>query len=131
VEDSREELGAMVQIEQIKDEIIVRVIGANNFRLKPQEVEKNLADTLGVPKSQVREAVKDLVEEGELTYVYRDPCNYLEIPPMENHHAARPMEVIFDSHGEPWICDAGVDPARDPISQGCWACGDLAFTRND
>jgi len=121
----------MTETEQIKDEVIVRVIGADNFRLRPHEVEKAVAEKLEVSKFAVKDAVKDLVEEGELTYVYRDPCNYLEIPPMESHHAARPMEVVFDSHGEPWICDAGVDSSKDPMSQGCWACGDLAFTRND
>ena len=121
----------MTQFEHTKDEVIVRVIAAANFRIRPYEVEKSVSDKLGISLAAVKEAVKELVEEGELRYVYRDPCHYLEIPPSESHHAARPMKVIFDSHGEPWICDAGVDPSKDPIGQGCWACGDLAFTRND
>ena len=121
----------MTQMEQIKDEVIVRVIGAASFRLRPHEVEKTVSDELRVPLSAVKEAVKDLVEEGELAYVYRDPCHYLEIPPIESHHAARPMDVVFDSDGEPWICDAGADPSTDLAKQGCWRCGDLAFTRND
>ena len=121
----------MTQLEQIKDEVIAQVIGAANFRLRPHDVEKTVSYKFGASMSAVRQAVKNLVEEGELAYVYRDPCSYLEIPAIESHHAARPMQVIFDSHGEPWICDAGIDTSKDPAEQGCWACGDLAFTRND
>ena len=121
----------MTHMEQIKDEIIVRMIGATNFRLRPREVEKSVSVELGVPVSEAKEAVKVLVEEGELRYVYQDPSDYLEIPPVQGHHAARPMDVVFDSHGEPWICDAGVDPSADLERQGCWRCRDLAFTRSD
>ena len=121
----------MTQREQIKDGVIVRVIGAPGFRLRPHEVEKSVSDELGVPLSAVKEAVRDLVEEGELAYVYRDPCSYLEIPQIESHHAARPMKVVRDSQDESWICDADVDPSSDLEEHGCWRCGDLAFTRDD
>lgn len=121
----------MNEFGQIKDEIMVQVIGASNHRVRPHEVEKSLSKRLGVSAFTVREAVKDLVEEGELTFTYRDPCSYVEIPPIEPHHAARPMEVVVDADGERWICDSGVDRSQDLAAQGCWSCGDLAFTRND
>lgn len=49
----------------------------------------------------------------------------------EPHHAARPMRVVVDPDGIAWLCDANVEEKRDLESQGCWRCGDLAFTRND
>lgn len=49
----------------------------------------------------------------------------------ERHHAARPMKVVADDKGCRWICDADVDESEDLEKQGCWRCGDLAFTRND
>ena len=49
----------------------------------------------------------------------------------EPHHAARPMKVVVDRDGCRWLCDAGVDESRDLKEQGCWRCGDLAFTRDD
>jgi len=47
------------------------------------------------------------------------------------HPSARPMEVVQDTHGEWWLCDKGVNRRRDLSEQGCWRCGDRAFTRND
>jgi hypothetical protein len=47
------------------------------------------------------------------------------------HPSARPMEVVKDEHGDWWLCDKGVDRRRDPAQQGCWRCGERAFTRND
>jgi hypothetical protein len=46
------------------------------------------------------------------------------------HVPARPMEVVKDKHGSTWLCDKGVDPEGDLFGQGCWRCGDLAFTRS-
>ncbi len=48
-----------------------------------------------------------------------------------SHVAARPMKVVVDEEGSPWLCDDDVDPHRNLASQGCWRCGDMAFTRND
>ena len=47
------------------------------------------------------------------------------------HPSARPMEVVKDDKGEWWLCDSGVDRLRDLVGQGCWRCGERAFTRND
>ncbi|MCI4398585.1 MAG: hypothetical protein JHC34_07065 [Acidobacteria bacterium] len=49
----------------------------------------------------------------------------------ENHHAARPMKVIVDDQGCPWLCDASANPKGDLAAQGCWRCSEVAFTRND
>jgi hypothetical protein len=47
------------------------------------------------------------------------------------HTPARPMKVIIDDKGTPWLCDKGVDPEGSLAEQGCWNCGEIAFTRND
>lgn len=47
------------------------------------------------------------------------------------HPGARPLEVVKDNNGELWLCDKGVDRRCGLEQQGCWRCGDLAFTRND
>ncbi|MGC8763213.1 MAG: hypothetical protein ACP5VN_06205 [Acidobacteriota bacterium] len=47
------------------------------------------------------------------------------------HVAARPMKVVMDEKGCPWLCDADVNPHEDLASQGCWRCSEVAFTRND
>jgi hypothetical protein len=50
---------------------------------------------------------------------------------MPTHRAARPMKVVADQAGTRWICDKQVDERGDLKKQGCWQCGELAFTRND
>ena len=50
---------------------------------------------------------------------------------MAPHQAARPMEVVKDEDGDLWLCDKGVDTHKDLRAQGCWRCGEVAFTRND
>jgi hypothetical protein len=47
------------------------------------------------------------------------------------HRPARPMKVVADRNGARWLCDKTVDEDKNLESQGCWRCGDLAFTRND
>ncbi len=51
--------------------------------------------------------------------------------PIEPHIPARPMVIVADSKGDQWLCDKGVDQKKDLRIQGCWNCGELAFTRND
>ena len=50
---------------------------------------------------------------------------------VEPHKAARPMVVVVDDEGTPWLCDKEVNPEFDLSDQGCWNCGEIAFTRND
>lgn len=121
----------MTQLQQMEEAIMEQVTHADHNRIRPHQAEYAVAAKFGVTTHTVREAVYDLVEQGELVFAYHDPCHYLEIPTAETHHAARPMRVINDSEGEPWICDANVDPSGDLEGQGCWRCGDLAFTRDD
>lgn len=47
------------------------------------------------------------------------------------HRAARPMEVVRDEDGNLWLCDKGVVPEDGKKNNGCWRCGDLAFTASD
>lgn len=49
----------------------------------------------------------------------------------EPHKAARPMKVVVDDDGCPWLCDSDVDQEKDLRKQDCWNCGEVAFTRND
>jgi len=121
----------MAELDQVKDEIMVEIINATEHRVRSHELEKTVGKKLGVSRRTVDEAVKDLVEEGELIFVYRDPFNYLEIAPASPHRAARPMKVFTDANGDTWICDADVDPATAIPGQQCWRCGDLPFTRDD
>lgn len=51
--------------------------------------------------------------------------------PQTLHVAARPMKVVMDEKGCPWLCDAAADPHGNLASQGCWRCSEVAFTRND
>ena len=32
----------------------------------------------------------------------------------------RPMKVVVDGKGNPWICDCEADPSKDLEEQGCW-----------
>ena len=121
----------MTQLQQLKDEIMAEVIGSEHMSIRPEEAEIGASTKLDVPMPTVREAVYDLVENGDLIFAYHDPYHYLETPIVKSHHAARPMKCISDTHGDFWICDAGVDPSADLEKQGCWRCGDQPFTRND
>jgi len=117
--------------EEIRERIMKAVVGAPDQRLRPIDLGKQLHQEHGMAPSTVKDVVNELVDDGELVYTYRDPCSYVEIPVAESHHAARPMKVIPDKSGEYWICDANVDPSGDLAEQGCWRCGDLAFTADD
>jgi len=121
----------MINLEQIKDEVMLLVFGATRHQARPQEIERTLSADLDVPRSRVREAMRSLVDEGELAFGHQDPFDYLRIAPTPEHHAARPLRVVLDEAGVPWICDEGVDRTGDLPGQGCWACGDLAFTASD
>jgi DNA-binding GntR family transcriptional regulator len=68
------------ELERLKDEIVALVSAAPNQRLRPHEMEKDLAHKLGISIFAVQEAVRALAEEGRLVFTYRDPCSYVEIP---------------------------------------------------
>ena len=54
-----------------------------------------------------------------------------EHPVVEPHKAARPIRFVKDGNGEGWLCDKDVDTNADLAAQGCWRCGDLAFTASE
>ena len=117
--------------EEIIERIMEAVLGAPDQRIRPIDLGKKLEQEHGLAPSTIKDAVHELTADGELAYTYRDPCSYVEIPVEESHHAARPMKVIPDKNGEYWICDESVDPSGNLAEQGCWRCGDLAFTADD
>lgn len=51
--------------------------------------------------------------------------------PAGAQQAARPMKVIVDDSGCPWLCDAKANPREDLKSQGCWRCSDVTITTDD
>ncbi len=111
--------------------IMAELAGAPAHRARPRDLEKRLSARLGLSPVVVRGAMRELVEDGELCYTYRDPDSFVELAPVQPHGPARPMKVVTDAQGNSWLCDADADPAIPPSAQGCWNCGELAFTRND
>jgi len=122
----------MTGTELLKNKLLDLVASSKNQRLRPSEAKRVLARELDISGLAVHEVVKDLVEEGDLVYSYRDPCSYVEIPCNGcegGYRAARPMHVVTDTAGNPWLCDAGSVPVGDLPGHGCWDCGTLNFTR--
>ncbi len=120
---------AMNQFEQIKEEVLLLVYSARYQRQRPHEVEKILSKKLGVSLFIVKEALEDLVEQGELVFTYRDPCSYIEVPSAGGIRGVHSMKVVVDENGEPWICEAGVDPSQNLAEQGGWRHKKMVFTR--
>ena len=112
----------------IKERIMEAVWGAENHRMRPIDLDKELDQEHGLLLSAIKDAVNELVNERQLVRRYHDLWTYVEIPVEESHHAARPMKVIPNKSGEYFICDDDADPSGDLLEQGCWRCGDLAFT---
>ncbi len=115
----------------LKMKIMELVADSKDQRVRPNDARQTLTHELGTSPFVVGEAVKELVEEGDLVYTYRDPCSYVEIPCNGCdgvHHTARPMHVITDRGGNRWLCDAEVNLTDDLPGQ-CWECGEMAFTR--
>ena len=46
---------------------------------------------------------------------------------IDTHKAARPLTFVKDKAGYGWLCDKGIDPAKDLRKQGCWRCDEMAF----
>jgi len=68
----------MNQYRRLKEETLHLVSDASDQRLRPHEAARILSHTLGVSWWTVQQAFRDLVEEGELVYTYRDPTSFLE-----------------------------------------------------
>lgn len=119
------------RFEEVKDQVLFELLRIPSHEVPPQDLEKRLYGKSGASPVTVRDAVKSLINEGELAYTHKGPVNFVGIAPAERHHAARPMEVVKDAEGNPWLCDAGQRPSKGTPSCVCWPCGDLPFTRDD
>jgi streptogramin lyase len=53
-----------------------------------------------------------------------------EISLKERPSGARPMKVVVDDKGNPWICDCQADPSKDLAEQGCWQFREEASTQS-
>ena len=118
---------------EVHKERVMELVGSTpNQRMRPTDLRRQLLQESGLSPFVVNEIIKDLVEEEDLVYAYRDPCSYVEIPCngcTGGHKAARPMKVVIDSRGEPWLCDTEFSGTEEWLAESCSACGDLAFTR--
>jgi predicted transcriptional regulator len=66
--------------ERLKEAILDMVSVAPERRLRPHELGKALSHELEILRRAVQEAVKNLVQEGHLTFTYHDPTSYVEVP---------------------------------------------------
>jgi hypothetical protein len=122
----------MNEYEILQESIMELVATSTNQRIRPIDAIQTLRRRHDVSAFTVNDALADLVQEGELVYSYRDPCSYVEIPCNgcdDGHRAVRPMQVVIDANGNPWLCDVDGDPGDHLPGAGCWECGALSFTR--
>jgi hypothetical protein len=122
-----------MDLEKVKDNICDMVMHSEGMRVRPNELGKAVSHKYGMHRYVVEEVLKELLGEETLVFSYRDPCSFIEIAHARPRMAARPMVIIRDEKGDPWLCDKGVDPKGDLRMQGCWQCGgqEMPFTRND
>jgi hypothetical protein len=122
----------MKKHEMHRERLLELVASTPDQRMRPSELTRGLAQEVGLSAHAVKQIINELVEDMELVYAYRDPCSYVEIPCNGcdgGHRAARPMKVVMDSEGTPWLCDKEFDEAEALLAEDCWNCGDLPFTR--
>lgn len=114
-------------------ERIMELVGsARNQRMRPIELTQQLAKESGLSANEVNKIIKELVDEEDLVFSFRDPCSYVEIPCNGcegGHRAARPMKVVMDSKGSPWLCDKEFDGTEALLAKNCWDYSVLPFTR--
>ena len=58
---------------------VFTLVSDSQKRMKPGDLAKSLARSLGIDKNDVREAITELVSEGKLIYTYAGH-SWLEIP---------------------------------------------------
>jgi len=121
----------MSQVKQIREKILEMVKANKNQRRSPYEVIRRLSTEFGVSMFMVRGALNDLIRERKLVFTYRDPFTYVEIPCQDWPSKSRPMKVLVDDQGGPWICDCDVDPSKDLAQQGCWQVREEDCSRSD
>jgi len=109
----------MSQTEKIEQKIIEMVNTANDHRQRPHTLVKVLSHELGISTFRVKEVLERLIRERKLVFTYRNHCCYVEIPCDQGPSGFRPMKVVADGKGEPWICNHDVNPSKDLAEQGC------------
>jgi len=115
-----------------RERVMELIASAPNQRMRPIDLTQQLAQESGLSAIVTNEIITDLVEEKDLVYTFRDFCAYVEIPCNGcegGHQAARPMKVVMDSKGFPWLCDKDFEGTEALLAKNCWDCGDLPFTR--
>ena len=70
----------MTEYDVLKERIMELVATSENQRVRPIAAIQTLIRELGTSRHVLNAAVRDLVDDGELVYAYRDPCSYVEIP---------------------------------------------------
>ncbi|MBW2092883.1 MAG: hypothetical protein JRI34_12280 [Deltaproteobacteria bacterium] len=64
--------------EDLKQEVF-NLVAESQKKVKPSDLAKTLARSLGVDKKQVKKAINELVSEGRLVFTYTGH-SWLEIP---------------------------------------------------
>jgi hypothetical protein len=121
----------MSQTDKIEQRIIEMVNTANDHRQRPHTLVKVLSDELGISTFRVKKVLEHLIGEKKLVFTYRNHCCYVEIPCDQKPSGFRPLKVIVNGKGEPWICNNDVEPSKDLAEQGCWQFSDEGSSRND
>ena len=57
---------------------VLRMVADSTVRVTPPALEKNLIETHGLTKKQVKAVIRDLVSDGELVYTYEFGSTFLE-----------------------------------------------------
>ncbi len=57
---------------------VLETVSESRKKLTPQELEKRLSQQLAAPRAAVKETIRHLVDECELTYTYQYGCSFLE-----------------------------------------------------
>lgn len=65
--------------EDVKNTVF-EMVARGQKRMKPSDLAKSIARSLGVDKKEVKEAIAELTSEGKLVYCY-EGHNWLELPP--------------------------------------------------
>ena len=69
--------------EEVKQKIYALVEkSVGRKKLKSSDIQKTVSAEAGVSRDEVKEALKDLVDEGKLIYTYFGG-SYVEVPPKE------------------------------------------------
>lgn len=91
-------------------EVILNEVAESREKLTPRELEKRLAKQLAAPRAAIKETIRHLVDERELTYTYQYGSSFLEkafnrpvriskrvvLKPPDVHYKSEPDEVVVN-----------------------------------